>query len=393
MTGRRTSYAASLTVAVVLLGLAVATTVGFFAVMQANERVTAARGLVVLHLDLDQAIAAEAAAEAGYRRAPSPEARVAFHRAVGDFEDAVADIPAGRQRSGTPLPSLLNRLNQQYGAEVRRTLDAPPEELTEDVVAGPALRSMQELVLDEVSMHRGRSIAATEAQRIILRWLAIVLPAVFLLAFALLGFVLRRMLADQRRLRVEAAHSRTLAQTDFLTGLSNRSHLEVVMNDVLGAPHTTGALLYLDLDRFKPVNDLLGHHAGDIVLVEIARRLQESVRAGATVARIGGDEFAVVLPGCQTPDQVAARIAEAVEAPIQIGDEQVSVGTSIGIAAFPDVAGDLAGLLAAADAALYQAKRTGRRRVGRARRPEPAVAAQPGPAPAALTEVRLVDCS
>jgi diguanylate cyclase (GGDEF)-like protein len=390
VTGRRTSYAASLTVAVVLLGLAVATAVGFFAVLQANERVTAARALTVVHLDLEQAIAAEAAAEAGYRRAPSPEARVAFRDAVEDVDEAIAAIPAERQGRALPLPSLLSRLNEQYVAGVSRTLDAPPEELVEDAVAGPALASMQELVLDEVSMHLGQAVAATDAQKVVLRWLAVVLPAVFLLAFALLGFGLRRMLVDQRRLRREAAHSRTLAETDFLTGLSNRSHLEVVMTDVLGAPHTPGALLYLDLDRFKPVNDQLGHHAGDQVLVEVARRLQETVSTGSTVARIGGDEFVVVLPGCRTPDRVAARIVEAVAAPIRIGEDEVSVGTSIGIAAFPDVASDLGVLLEAADAALYQAKRTGSRGVLRAERGQPAVptssvTARTGPqAPAAV---------
>jgi diguanylate cyclase (GGDEF)-like protein len=193
---------------------------------------------------------------------------------------------------------------------------------------------------------------------------------VFLMAFVLLGLGLRRMLLDHRRLHQEAAHSRTLAQTDFLTGLSNRSHLEVVVTELLSRPVTPGALLYLDLDRFKPVNDVHGHHAGDLVLAEVARRLQETVRAGATVARIGGDEFVVVLPECTAPRRVAARLVDAVEAPIDVEGRLLSVGTSVGIAAFPDVASDLDGLLRAADAALYEAKRAGRRGIVRARRPD-----------------------
>ena len=89
-------------------------------------------------------------------------------------------------------------------------------------------------------------------------------------------------------------------------------------------------------------------------------------RAGATVARVGGDEFVVVLPECTTPRLVATRIVEAVEAPIVVEGELVAVGTSVGIATFPDIASDFTGLLQAADAALYQAKRTGRRGIVRA---------------------------
>jgi diguanylate cyclase (GGDEF)-like protein len=385
VTGRRTAYAASLTVAVVLLGLAVATAVGFFAVMQANERVTSARALVVVHLDLEQALAAEAAAEAGYRRAPSPMARVVFYHAVHDVEDAIAAIPHERDGRLLPLPPRLTELNERYVAEVLGTLDARPRGIVVDR-AGPALLEMQRLIDREVTSHRGVSIDATEAQKVMLRRLAIVLPTVFALAFALFGFGLRRMLLDQRRLRVEAAQSRSLAETDPLTGLANRSHLESVMKEQLARPRRPGALLYLDLDRFKPVNDRLGHHAGDLVLVEVAHRLKETVRAGATVARVGGDEFVVVLPDCTTPRLVATRIVEAVEAPMHIAGESVTVGTSVGIATYPDVAADLTGLLQAADGALYQAKRTGRGGIVRAVGSAPTRSVPVGPTAPAGTE-------
>ena len=151
--------------------------------------------------------------------------------------------------------------------------------------------------------------------------------------------------------------------------MENSAPVSVMRKRAMPWTETPGAVLYLDLDRFKPVNDELGHHAGDLVLVEVARRLRESVRAGATVARVGGDEFVVVLPDCTTPRPVAARIAEAVQAPIRVEGTQVSVGTSIGFAVFPEVASTLDELLHAADAALYEVKRNGRGGIARARRP------------------------
>jgi diguanylate cyclase (GGDEF)-like protein len=363
--GRRTAFAAPLSAALVLLALAVATAVGFMAVLHSNQRVTGARDLVTVHLALERAVAAEAAAEAGFRRSPGVETRAVFDESVAMVDRAIARIPATRDGRELALPPVLTTLNDRYAGEVRRTFDTG-NVVTEDLVAGPALRAMQELLDDEVSLHRTAARNATDAQGVVLRRLAVVLPAVFLIAFTLLGLGLRRMLLDHRQLRLEAAHSRTLAQTDFLTGLSNRSHLELVMKELLSRPPTPGALLYLDLDRFKPDNDRYGHHAGDLVLVEVARRLQETVRSGATVARIGGDEFVVVLPGCLTPHRVATRIVEAVEAPIDIDGQLVSIGTSVGISVFPYVASDLGGLLRAADQALYEAKRTGRRAIVRA---------------------------
>jgi diguanylate cyclase (GGDEF)-like protein len=358
--GRRTAFAAPLSAALVLLALAVATAVGFLAVLHSNQRVTEARDLVTVHLALERAVAAEAAAEAGYRRSPGADTRAVFDGSVAAVGRAVRAIPHERGGRVLALPSVLRTLNDRYVADVRRSFDTG-DVVKEDLIAGPAMRAMQELLDDEVSQHRGAARQATEAQSVVLRWLAVVLPAVFVVAFALLGFGLRSMLLDHRRLRLDAAHSRTLAQTDFLTGLSNRSHLEVVMKELLSRPTTPGALLYLDLDRFKPVNDVHGHHAGDLVLTEVARRLRETVRSGATVARLGGDEFVVVLPECTTPRRVAARLVEAVEAPIDIEGTVVTVGTSVGIAPFPDVAAGLGDLLRAADVALYEAKRTGRR--------------------------------
>ena len=125
------------------------------------------------------------------------------------------------------------------------------------------------------------------------------------------------------------------------------------------------AILIVDLDRFKPVNDVHGHAAGDDVLREIATRLGGLARKGDTVARLGGDEFGVILE-CVSPEEppaaavLADRIIASVEQPISVGDQYVDVGASIGIAICPTDGTDPETLLRAADMAMYRAKEEGR---------------------------------
>jgi diguanylate cyclase (GGDEF)-like protein len=124
------------------------------------------------------------------------------------------------------------------------------------------------------------------------------------------------------------------------------------------------ALLYLDLDRFKPVNDTLGHTAGDELLQGVATRIRNLVRESDTVARVGGDEFVVILPDIITREgveNVAKKIITAIATPFQLGSQKqsVEIGTSIGIALYPADARDAEDLVKAADAAMYSAKQLG----------------------------------
>jgi diguanylate cyclase (GGDEF)-like protein/PAS domain S-box-containing protein len=151
---------------------------------------------------------------------------------------------------------------------------------------------------------------------------------------------------------------------DPLTGLLNRRGLEADAAAVLGDTldqRTPAALLYVDLDDFKDVNDSLGHEAGDLVLCELAARLQGCTRGPDLLARIGGDEFVLLLPdvGAAGAREVAERVAAAVREPIAIDGHHTACGASIGIALFPDDGGDLKGLLQAADRAMYRAKGAG----------------------------------
>jgi diguanylate cyclase (GGDEF)-like protein len=155
------------------------------------------------------------------------------------------------------------------------------------------------------------------------------------------------------------------AQHDALTGLANRTLLEQTVGAALSETTRDGsgcALLLLDLDNFKNINDTLGHLAGDRLLVEVGDRLRASVRADDLVARLGGDEFAVLLRGITSPveaDHLAASMLDRLRRPLMLEGLRISVEGSVGAACHPQDAGDLEGLLRCADVAMYRAKRRG----------------------------------
>lgn len=157
-----------------------------------------------------------------------------------------------------------------------------------------------------------------------------------------------------------------LAHNDPLTGLANRSLLHARVELALamaarGARHA--AVLFLDLDRFKTVNDSLGHAVGDSLLQKVAQRIQRCVRDEDTVARLGGDEFVIVLSDLRSAEDaaiVASKILEAHVDPFPLGEFEVNVTPSIGIAVYPDNGGDCQTLLKNADVAMYYAKQKGR---------------------------------
>ena len=160
---------------------------------------------------------------------------------------------------------------------------------------------------------------------------------------------------------------RFLAQHDVLTELPNRSLcIERLRMALQQAPRRDEkvAVLFIDLDRFKNINDSLGHHVGDGLLRSVGRRLAESVRAGDTVSRLGGDEFVIVLNGVASADEVAAIVEERLVPRLRqvhdIAGADLHVSCSIGIALYPDDAQDIDTLMRHADAAMYQAKAHGR---------------------------------
>jgi len=157
-----------------------------------------------------------------------------------------------------------------------------------------------------------------------------------------------------------------LATHDPLTGLSNRVLMVDLASHALVQARRTGgriAMLFVDLDRFKTINDSLGHHTGDRLLQAVAERLKQCVRAGDTVARQGGDEFIVVLPDiadAQDATNVAEKIRHAMSAPLMVDGLELVSSASIGVSLYPDDASDIDTLLKHADAAMYRAKAQGR---------------------------------
>ncbi len=156
---------------------------------------------------------------------------------------------------------------------------------------------------------------------------------------------------------------RHAARHDSLTGLANRLHLEELLKEVQQRPHgRAAALLFVDLDRFKLINDSLGHGAGDKVLVEVAQRLLRCLRPGDHLARFGGDEFVALLGdlACEADaERVAQRMLIALREPLQLGERTLSVSASIGIAPLQRD-GQALNALQAADLALYRAKSAGK---------------------------------
>jgi diguanylate cyclase (GGDEF)-like protein len=149
---------------------------------------------------------------------------------------------------------------------------------------------------------------------------------------------------------------------DQLTGLPNRAQFTAELGDAVGRATETGglaALFYIDLDRFKPVNDEFGHEAGDALLVAVAERLRRCTRAGDVVARLGGDEFAVLVtaPTDDDLESVADRLLDGFEEPFTAGGRDLTLAISVGRSVYPGDARDADGLLRRADEAMFAAKR------------------------------------
>jgi len=170
------------------------------------------------------------------------------------------------------------------------------------------------------------------------------------------GEMRRQVNIRQNELEHQALH-------DTLTGLPNRALINDRIEQAVRSNHrsnTPFALIMMDLDRFKEINDTLGHHAGDDILCQISKRLRAAMRDSDTIARLGGDEFAILLPSANKVQaiHISEKITETMERVFQLNEHKLYIGASLGIALFPEHGKDSTTLLQRADVAMYLAKRT-----------------------------------
>jgi len=223
-----------------------------------------------------------------------------------------------------------------------------------------ALRRMSVANVERQRRELAAYLAVVDRQNRTLQSLAFGVFAVDLTTFVLCIAIL---IGYQRRVERQAESSHHQAMHDALTGTANRVLFRDRAEQALHLAVRTKqplAILSLDLNGFKQVNDTLGHHGGDLLLKHVAARLTDCVRDTDTVARLGGDEFAILLPNVSSvadAAEVAQRVLDAIRQPLDLEGRPASVGASIGVAVFPEHGDGLEGLLQQADGAMYTAKR------------------------------------
>jgi len=229
-------------------------------------------------------------------------------------------------------------------------------------VAMPRQRAISDQVSALLDLQREQTAAAVRNAEISyarVRNLMLGLgTAALLVGMTIGGFVSRRATRQARQLAAQAMY-------DPLTGLANRSLLHDRLEHEIERSRrarTSFGVVLMDLDRFKEVNDTLGHDVGDELLREVGRRLKETVRAQDTVARLGGDEYVVLVHGL-TPDGVPAisnKLLAALDKPFHWQNQSIDIGASLGVSLYPSQCSDASGLLRCADIAMYVAKRSGK---------------------------------
>jgi diguanylate cyclase (GGDEF)-like protein len=272
------------------------------------------------------------------------------------FRGDVAFSDDGRVLDAVPVTDPAFRAAAAGRVDARVVEDGPE--------GSPAIRVLQPVVAESNGHAIGVLSVYLPYDAIAARVAADTRAAVTRLALGLVGLYAVLALISwwtTRALRRHAAAHEHLALHDALTGLPNRELFRRVTEEALdrGRGAGCGALVLVDLDHFKEVNDTLGHHAGDELLRVVGRRLTESLRTDDTVARLGGDEFGLVLPGAGDREETVAllaRVRQELAREITLDDTTLSVEASFGVCFFPEDADTVEGLLQHADAAMYQGK-------------------------------------
>lgn len=305
--------------------------------------------------------------------------RAYYHRQLSDIIDQFdrahralirGDVGAGTvtkpstavQRIYYNEPVHLDRTVRTFSRHIRALLRAKKAQLNED---NPDLQSVlfqQKWLLDRLNILVDQFSAENAARvRTLQQFEAAALTAALVTLLLVALFIFRPLELDLRRAATRLRH---LAVHDALTGLPNRRLLYDRATVALAhAKRTQGkvAVMFLDLDGFKAINDSEGHRIGDLVLQEATRRMVGCLRVGDTMARLDGDEFVFLLPEIDSgAGDVARRLGEALSAPLVAEGRALSVTCSIGISSYPSDGLDIEALIRSADIAMYRAKALGR---------------------------------
>ncbi|MEV6598704.1 bifunctional diguanylate cyclase/phosphodiesterase [Actinoplanes sp. NPDC051346] len=369
-THRRGSFATTVALAAVLLTLGGLTIYGNLVTTRTTLAQSEALAVDAYFSEARNAISVAELHTRQYQLEPLPTVRVRYESATAAAREALRQAARSDSVDARADAGRLLREHDAYCAAADKLLklvaNADPDatRLDRSEVA-PAFYTLQHDV-DTVA-RRYHDVAQQQVAQLRQAQVRMLYAIVvgFLVGLLLVAVIWRLVLGFQRRLALQADASEHLASHDSLTGLPNRMKFHRELAETLHGPGSasslTAAVMMIDLNGFKAVNDSLGHQAGDDLLVEAGRRIQGALREYDTVARLGGDEFAVLLP--RMPDtevarQVAERIAAALREDFLLSAGPVRISGSIGIAMETDpVDGDE--LLRRADAAMYRAKTTG----------------------------------
>jgi diguanylate cyclase len=316
------------------------------------------------------AVGAEESLERKYRLEPGAEVRAKFNGAVGSLLAALNEV---QQRGDAQDQILVARIESQHARYldgIQRMFAAVDAGDTQRVLAidggetEPAFAAIEAQVNTAADARHAQALAALRALRSTEAMVLVATPVAFTAGLGLLAMFWVLIVGYQRRTDRQAAQNQHQALHDSLTGLPNRTLLRDRTDQAIHQADrelVPAALLLIDLDRFKEVNDTLGHHYGDQLLIQVGERLQAVLREVDTVARLGGDEFAVLLPKIATGEGavvVARKLQAALQEPFTIDDLTLDVEASMGLALYPDHGNDPDELLQRADIAMYAAKDT-----------------------------------
>jgi diguanylate cyclase (GGDEF)-like protein len=313
------------------------------------------------------AIAAEESLERKYRLQPGPVPKAAHAAAEVSLQQAMRQVAVLGDSADLRLARVVLREHKAYvaaSAQLFMSVDRhDPVAVTNSIdtrTVDPVFSLMEDQVYGAAAKHEFTALDAAASVREIGRFVLIVDLVTLLAGIGLVVGGAVVVTRYQRALYSESEHNRYQALHDPLTGLPNRTLFQDRTSVALRTATRSGAtvaVLLLDLNRFKEVNDTLGHQYGDYLLLQVADRLRESLRDADSVARLGGDEFAILLPISGWEEALAAtqRVGAALHEPFSIYDIALDVDASIGVA-LAEPGDDVETLLRHADVAMYEAK-------------------------------------